>query len=46
VDVDGFVGQALDTEVPLAWDFLADDRQRQRLHREHEHALALPLAPE
>lgn len=45
-DVEAFVGQAIGTEMPLAWDFLADDRQRQRLHREHEHALALPLAPE
>jgi radical SAM superfamily enzyme YgiQ (UPF0313 family) len=46
LDVDGCVGQSLDTEVPLAWDFLAAHRQRQRLHREHERALALPLAPE
>ncbi len=45
-DVEAFVGQTIGTETPLAWDFLASDRQRQRLHREHGRALALPLAPE
>ncbi len=44
-DVEEFVGQTRGTETPLAWDFLADDRQRQRLHREHGRALALPLIP-
>jgi radical SAM superfamily enzyme YgiQ (UPF0313 family) len=46
LDVDAVVGQAIGTEAPLAWDFLAAHRQRQRLHREHDRALALPLAPE
>ncbi len=45
-DVEAHVGQTIGTEAPLAWDFLAGDRQRQRLHREHGRAMALPLAPE
>ncbi|PON17295.1 radical SAM protein [Candidatus Entotheonella serta] len=44
-NVEAFVGQTIDTETPLAWDFLSGDRQRQRLHREHGRALALPLPP-
>ncbi len=44
IDVDAFVGRTIDTETPLAWDFLEDERQRQRLHREHQRALAPPLA--
>ena len=46
MDVEATVGRAIEAETPLAWDFLADDRQRQRLQREHDRALALPLAPE
>ena len=46
LDVEAMVGRAIEAETPLAWDFLADDRQRQRLRREHDRALALPLAPE
>jgi radical SAM superfamily enzyme YgiQ (UPF0313 family) len=45
-DVETLVGRTIDTETPLAWDFLSGDRQRQRLHREHERAVWLPLAPE
>ncbi len=44
-DVASFVGNPIDTGTPLVWDFLAGDRQRQRLHREHDRALALPLVP-
>ncbi len=44
-DVEAFVGHTIDTATPLAWDFLARDRQRQRLHREHDRALALSLVP-
>jgi hypothetical protein len=29
-------------DVALPWNFLADTRQQQRLHREHERALTLP----
>ncbi len=38
-----FVCTSLDEEAGLPWDFLANDRQRQRLHREHGRALALPV---
>ena len=41
-DVEQFVCTPLATDITLAWDFLAQDRQRQRLHREHGRALALP----
>ena len=41
-DVESFVCTPLATEAPLAWDFLANDRQRQRLHREHGRALNQP----
>jgi radical SAM superfamily enzyme YgiQ (UPF0313 family) len=44
-DVETFVCTPLATESPLAWDFLSQDRQRQRLHREHGRALSLPSAP-
>jgi len=38
-----FVCTPLDTDASLAWDFLENDRQRQRLHREHGRALDLPV---
>ena len=38
-----FVCTPLDTDTLLAWDFLENDRQRQRLHREHGRALDLPV---
>jgi hypothetical protein len=44
-DVEKFVCTPLATESPLAWDFLSQDRQRQRLHREHERALSLTSVP-
>ena len=42
-NVDQFVCTPLDTDASLAWDFLENDRQRQRLHREHGRALDLPV---
>jgi radical SAM superfamily enzyme YgiQ (UPF0313 family) len=41
-DTERFVCTPLATQGNLSWDFLASDRQRQRLHREHERALAVP----
>ena len=38
-----FVCTPLAEEVDLPWNFLADDRQQQRLHREHARALTLPI---
>ena len=38
-----FVCTPLAEEVDLPWNFLADDRQQQRLHREHARALTLPV---
>jgi hypothetical protein len=34
---------ALSQQASLPWDFLASERQMQRLHREHTRALALPV---
>ena len=42
-DAERFVCTPLATDSNLAWDFLANDRQRQRLHREHGRALAGPV---
>ncbi len=42
-DVEDFVCAPLARDVPLAWDFLETDRQRQRLQREHGRALDLPV---
>jgi hypothetical protein len=33
----------LSQQARLPWDFLASERQMQRLHREHDRALALPV---
>jgi radical SAM superfamily enzyme YgiQ (UPF0313 family) len=38
-----FVCTPLPEEVDLPWNFLADARQQQRLHREHARALTLPI---
>jgi radical SAM superfamily enzyme YgiQ (UPF0313 family) len=38
-----FVCTPLAEDVELPWNFLADARQQQRLHREHGRALALPV---
>jgi radical SAM superfamily enzyme YgiQ (UPF0313 family) len=38
-----FVCTPLDTDASLAWDFLENDRQRQRLYREHGRALDVPV---
>ena len=38
-----FVCTPLAEEVELPWNFLADARQQQRLHREHARALTLPV---
>ncbi|MEE8290075.1 MAG: radical SAM protein [Candidatus Tectomicrobia bacterium] len=40
-DAEGFVCTPLPAAVPLSWDFLASERQRQRLQREHGRALAV-----
>ena len=37
-----FVCSPLAEDVALPWNFLADARQQQRLHREHERALTTP----
>jgi len=42
-DVEAFVGTELSQQARLPWDFLASERQIQRLHREHDRALALPV---
>jgi len=42
-DVEAFVCTALSQQASLPWDFLASERQMQRLHREHTRALALPV---
>jgi radical SAM superfamily enzyme YgiQ (UPF0313 family) len=39
-----FVCTPLGENLGLPWDFLADERQLQRLHREHTQALAIPAA--
>jgi radical SAM superfamily enzyme YgiQ (UPF0313 family) len=41
-DWEHFVCTPLAENVELPWDFLADGRQLQRLHREHTRALAAP----
>ncbi len=38
-----FVCTALARETRLPWDFLGNERQQQRLQREHGRALALPI---
>jgi radical SAM superfamily enzyme YgiQ (UPF0313 family) len=43
-DVEAFVCTELSQQASLPWDFLASERQMQRLHREHERALAVPIA--
>lgn len=40
-DAIGWVCQPLSREAILPWDFLETDRQRQRLHREHDRAMAV-----
>ena len=40
-DVEAFVCTDLSQQAGLPWDFLASERQMQRLHREHDRALAL-----
>ena len=42
-DVEAFVCTELSQQAELPWDFLASERQMQRLHREHNRALALPV---
>jgi hypothetical protein len=42
-DVEAFVCTELSQQASLPWDFLASERQMQRLHREHDRALALPV---
>jgi radical SAM superfamily enzyme YgiQ (UPF0313 family) len=44
-DWEHFVCTPLATATALPWDFLASERQLQRLHRERERALVLPAAP-
>ena len=41
-DAEAFVCTELPQQAGLPWDFLANERQMQRLHREHDRALALP----
>jgi radical SAM superfamily enzyme YgiQ (UPF0313 family) len=43
-DAEAFVCTKLSQQAGLPWDFLASERQMQRLHREHDRALALPGA--
>jgi radical SAM superfamily enzyme YgiQ (UPF0313 family) len=43
-DVEAFVCTEMPQEASLPWDFLATERHMQRLHREHDRALALPGA--
>lgn len=43
-DATGWICQPLSRQAILPWDFLETDRQRQRLHREHERAMAVPVA--
>ena len=40
-DIEAFVCTDLSQQAGLPWDFLASERQMQRLHREHDRALAL-----
>jgi len=42
-DSEAFVCTELSQQARLPWDFLASERQMQRLHREHDRALALPV---
>ena len=42
-DVEAFVCTEFSQQARLPWDFLASERQMQRLHREHDRALALPV---
>ncbi|MGE3538114.1 MAG: radical SAM protein [Candidatus Tectimicrobiota bacterium] len=42
-DAAAFVGTELPHDRPLPWDFLATERQQQRLQREHDRALTLPV---
>jgi radical SAM superfamily enzyme YgiQ (UPF0313 family) len=41
-DVEAFVCTELSQQASLPWDFLANERQMQRLHREHARALTVP----
>ena len=41
-DATDWVCQPLSRDAILPWDFLETDRQRQRLHREHDRAMAVP----
>jgi radical SAM superfamily enzyme YgiQ (UPF0313 family) len=41
-DWESFVCTPLAEDVELPWNFLADARQQQRLHREHARALTVP----
>lgn len=43
-DTEAFVCTALSQQTSRPWDFLASERQIQRLHREHDRALAVPGA--
>lgn len=40
---EAFVCTDLSQQAPLPWEFLETPRQIQRLHREHDRALALPV---
>jgi len=42
-DVEAFVCTELSQQASLPWNFLASERQMQRLHREHDRALAVPV---
>jgi radical SAM superfamily enzyme YgiQ (UPF0313 family) len=42
-DVEAFVCTELSQQARLPWEFLESTRQIQRLHREHDRALALPV---
>ena len=43
-DAEAFVCTELSQQAGRPWDFLASERQIQRLHREHDRALAVPGA--
>jgi radical SAM superfamily enzyme YgiQ (UPF0313 family) len=45
-DWEHFVCTPLAEDIDLPWDFLANARQLQRLHREHARALAVPVGVE
>ena len=42
-DTEAFVCTELSQQASRPWDFLASERQIQRLHREHDRALAVPV---